>query len=102
MKKLVIYLFVLSAIYTLSSCGGQTDVVDSGTYQGTVDKVKAEESEIYVKTEQDHMLELYFTEETKLMENGKKVDFSSLQKGQEVEVEKKGKRLDPLSVKILE
>jgi len=90
----------------LVSCGGgeKTDVVDSGVYQGTVHEVEADKTEIYVKTADDQLLELYFTESTALTRNGQTVQFSELAEGQKVEVEvrKEGKRLDPVSVKILE
>ena len=78
-------------------------VVESGTYTGTVAEVKPEESEIYVNSNGKE-LELYFIEETKLTKDGEPVEFSALEKGQKVEVkvEKVGKRLDPVSVKILE
>ncbi|HET8886414.1 MAG TPA: hypothetical protein VFM70_08715 [Salinimicrobium sp.] len=86
------------------SCGESTNVVESGTYQGTIDKVEAEKTEIYVKTEDNKTLELYFTEGTELTQNGNTVDFSTLTEGQkvEVEIEKVGKRLDPIAVRILE
>lgn len=87
------------------SCGGEkTDVVESGTYQGTVHEVEADKTEIYVKTADDKLLELYFTESTTLTQGGQNVDFSQLKEGQKVEVEvtKVGQRLDPVSVKILE
>lgn len=92
-------------ICLLISCGGEkTDVVDSGVYQGTIHEVEADKTEIYVKTPDDKLLELYFTESTTLTRNGEAVDFSALAEGQkvEVEVQKEGKRLDPISVKILE
>lgn len=78
-------------------------VVDSGTYTGTLEEVKPSEDEIYVDSD-GRELELYFIEKTKLTRDGEEVPFSELEKGQkvEVEVEKVGKRLDPLSVKILE
>lgn len=93
---------ILLAMYACS--GGGTDVVDSGTYQGVVKEVEPEKTEIYVETADDKTLELYFTEQTTLTQNGQSVDFSTLQEGQkvEVEVEKVGKRLDPISVEILE
>lgn len=86
------------------SCGESTDTVESGTYQGTIEEVEASKDEIYVKTEDNKTLELYFKENTELTRNGSTVDFSELKEGQkvEVEVEKVGKRLDPLSVKIME
>ena len=92
-------------LFLLASCSGEkTDVVDSGVYQGTVHEVEADKTEIYVKTADDKLLELYFTESTTLTRNGQTVDFSELAEGQKVEVEvrKEGKRLDPVSVKIIE
>lgn len=102
------YFNLLSAAFVLAfliSCGGEkTDVVDSGVYQGTVHEVEADKTEIYVKTADDKLLELYFTETTTLTKGGETVDFSQLAEGQKVEVEvrKEGQRLDPVSVKILE
>lgn len=95
---------VAGILLVMNACnGGSTDVVDSGTYQGTVIEVEPEKTEIYVKTEDDKTLELYFTETTTLTQAGEAVDFATLEEGQkvEVEVEKVGKRLDPISVKIL-
>jgi hypothetical protein len=82
---------------------GEHAVVESGTYTGTIQEVNADESEIYVDADGKE-LELYFIEETELTQNGEAAEFSALEKGQKVEVEikKVGKRLDPLSVKILE
>lgn len=87
-----------------TSCGEKTDIVESGTYQGTIDEVEPAKTEIYVRTQDDRILELYFNENTSLTRNGETIDFSILEVGQnvEVEVEKTGKRLDPISVKILE
>lgn len=98
------FLTALALIVFLSSCGEKTDAVESGTYQGTVEEVEADKTEIYVKTADDKLLELYFTESTTLTRNGQTVDFSELKEGQQVEVEVRaeGKRLDPISVKILE
>jgi hypothetical protein len=103
MKNLIFILSVFSLLI-FSSCGGGTDVVESGTYEGTVSKVEAEKSEIYVKTTDGQTLELYFIEETVLTQNGENVEFSALAEGQkvEVEVEKVGQRLDPLSVNIVD
>lgn len=98
-------LSILSLIFLLGACGGgNTDVVESGVYQGEVDKVEADKSEIYVKTQDDKRLELYFTESTTLTRDGQTVAFNELSRGQKVEVEVKkvGQRLDPISVKILE
>jgi hypothetical protein len=78
-------------------------VVESGTYEGTIKEVNAPEQEIYVESD-GKVLELYFTEETTLTHNGEAAEFSALEKDQrvEVEIEKVGQRLDPISVTILE
>ena len=95
---------VLCMILVMAACGENTDVVESGTYRGTVKEVEASKTEIYVSTADGKTLELYFTEQTSLQRNGQTVEFSELEEGQnvEVEVEKKGKRLDPISVTILD
>lgn len=112
MKKLILALsFTVFSLLVFQACNSgsnseteNTDIVESGTYTGTADKVDDEEKEIYVKTEEGKMLELYFTESTKLTQNGQEAAFDALEKGQKVEVtlEKKGNRLEPLEVKILE
>lgn len=85
-------------------CEQKTDVVESGTYQGTLHEVEPEKNEIYVKTDDGKVLELYFTEATTLTHNGETVPFDHLKEGGkvEVQVEKTGQRLDPVAVKILE
>ncbi len=105
MKKLFLKAFSIIAVLTLIiACGEKTDVVDSGTYEGTIKKVEAEKTEIYVETTDGKTLELYFTDTTTLTKNGETVDFSTLQANQkvEVQVEKVGNRLDPISVEIQE
>jgi hypothetical protein len=101
--KIIKTLSILIFTSLLISCGHSTDVVESGTYQGTISEVEADKNEIYVKTDDGKTLELYFTEETQLMQNGEMAEFSILKENQnvEVEVEKVGKRLDPISVKVL-
>lgn len=81
-----------------------TDIVPSGTYSGTANKVDPDEKEVYVKTADGKMLELYFTDQTSLTQNGQTATFDKLKEGQnlEVTVEKKGKRLEPIAVKIME
>jgi cold shock protein len=91
--------------FLLVSCGGEkTDVVESGVYTGTIEEVEADKTEIYVKTADDKLLELYFTESTTLTKDGQTVPFTELAEGQKVEVDvkKEGNRLDPISVKILQ
>ncbi len=100
--KLIGIIAVVALFFT--ACGESTDVVESGTYMGTIKEVEPEKTEIYVSTDDDKTLELYFTDQTMLTRNGQTVEFSELEEGQkvEVEVEKVGKRLDPISVTILE
>ncbi len=105
MKNVIFSLITLCSLSFIVACGGgeKTDVVESGTYEGKVSEVKPDEEEIYVK-HNDKKLELYFTDSTKLMKNGKSVAFSKLKKDQKVKVkvEKMGKKLNPLAVTILE
>lgn len=81
-----------------------TDVVESGTYTVTAHKVDPGEKEIYVKTSDGKTLELYLKAHTTISKGGETVKFDALKEGQklEVKVEKKGKKLNPLSVKILD
>lgn len=105
MKNLkLVALLLMIMVPFLYSCEGGTDVVESGTYQGTIDEVEADKDEIYVKTDDGKVLELYFTEATTLTKNGETVAFDQLHEGGkvEVEVEKVGQRLDPIAVRILE
>lgn len=101
--KIAAILFAFAAILYVG-CGSQTDVVESGTYDGMIKKVEADKREIYVTTEDDKTLELYFTDETTLTRQGNPVEFSVLSEGQKVQVtvERVGKRLDPVSVNIME
>lgn len=101
-KTLISLSAILFSVALLSSCGHKVDVVESGTYEGTVLEVKPGEQEIYVKTKDDKTLELYFTDSTKLTQEGSPADFSALEKDAKVEVkvEKMGKKLNPLAVEI--
>ncbi|WPP50739.1 hypothetical protein [Catalinimonas niigatensis] len=112
-KSILSFSLLFFAAVVFQACSGgsnsstemeNTDIVESGTYTGTADRVDAEEQEIYVETEEGQMLELYFTEQTSLTQNGQSVSFDALQQGQqlEVEVEKKGQRLEPVAVRIIE
>lgn len=93
---------LIVATILLASCGHNVDVVESGTYDGRVVEVKPDEQEIYVETEDNKTIELYFTDSTRLMQNGESVNFSALEKDARVAVtvEKMGKKLNPLAVKI--
>ena len=104
MKTAFLKTVVFSTIFLFFACGESTDVVESGTYKGTIEEVEPSKTEIYVKTDDDKTLELYFTDNTELTRNGSTVDFSVLEEGMkvEVDVEKEGKRLNPLAVRVLE
>ena len=104
MKKRNLILFGVLIMGLVTACGESTDVVESGTYTGTIAELNADETEIYVETQDDKRLELYFTETTELTQNGQTIPFSTLEEGQRVEVtvEKTGQRLDPKSVKLLQ
>lgn len=105
MQKALIHLMVSNSTLT-GTCGGGGEshsVVESGTYKGAIKQVKPEENEIYVK-HKDKELELYFTDSTQLVQNGKSVPLNNLKADQKVsvKVEKVGKRLNPLKVEIME
>ncbi|NJW51516.1 hypothetical protein [Salinimicrobium oceani] len=104
MKAKIVNTLLFSTILLFFACGEGTDVVESGTYEGTIKEVEPSKTEIYVETDDDKTLELYFNDSTELTRNGTTVDFSELQEGMrvEVEVEKQGKRLNPLAVRLLE
>lgn len=80
-----------------------TELVPSGTYTGEAIVVDAQQKEIYVKLNDTTTIELYFSNDTQIMRDGQKVNFEALQEGQtlEVEVEKSGESLKPLSVRIV-
>ena len=101
-KRVLSFISIFAIIIMMASCGHSVDVVESGTYDGTVSEAKPDEQEIYVDLDNGKTIELYFTETTTLTQNGQEVDFSELGKGVdvEVEVEKKGKKLEPIAVKI--
>lgn len=106
MKSLITKLgsFALLLVF-MAACGGEsTDTMESGIYEGTIQEVNVEESEIYVNISDEQTLELYFIDETELVKDTTAVPFDSLKSGQKVrvEVEKVGQRLDPLRVEILE
>lgn len=104
MRLLSLRIFVAAFLLIgLSACGQETTVVDSGTYEGIIAEVNPGEEEIYVEVENTGTLELYFTEETRLTQDGSEVSFSELDAGDRVrvEVERVGQRLDPISVEIL-
>jgi hypothetical protein len=106
MRSLIVKLgsFALLLVFMVACGGESTETVESGTYEGTIQEVNAEESEIYVNISDEQTLELYFIEETELVKDTTAVPFDSLAAGQKVrvEVEKVGQRFDPLRVEILE
>lgn len=106
MKRVLIgCMITLSGLVALQSCGEneKTDIVESGTYQGVAEKVEADEKEIYVRTPDNKLLELYLTDSTALTKGGVTVPFDSVKKDGKVEVtvEKKGNKLAPIAVTLL-
>ena len=104
LKSMLFSMSFVLAIVFLAGCGSQTDIVDSGTYAGTIKKVEADKQEIYVTLEDEKVIELYFNDETVLTQNDQPAEFSALTAGQKVSVTVKrtGNRLDPTAVNILE
>lgn len=115
MKKPLILTLALNALLALVCVSSaqdndsskeirNTSVVESGTYRVAAKRVDPEEKEIYVVTQDGKVLELYFSDATKLTRKGKKVAFTALKNGQklEVRVEKAGSKLKPLAVDILD
>ena len=104
MKSKFFSTVLVASIFLFFACGENTDVVESGVYEGTIKEVEPSKTEIYVETDDNKTLELYFTDETELTRDGSPVDFSVLEEGMrvEVDVKKEGKRLDPIAVKVLE
>ncbi|NBB72927.1 MAG: hypothetical protein GVY35_04525 [Bacteroidetes bacterium] len=97
-------LMLLLAGFLFAACGGETAVVESGTYEGTITEVNADEREIYVAVPETGTLELYFTDTTQVMRDTTMLSFGALENNQQVsvEVERVGQRLDPIRVRILE
>jgi len=90
-------------LLSLTACGEGIDVVDAGTYSGTVDEAVAGEQEIYVTLDDGSRLELYFTEDTELLQEGEPAQFSVLAEGSTVRVtvEREGNRNVPTRVEII-
>lgn len=112
MKKLlslIITLFVAASFNAYAEDDSSkeiknTQVLEAGTYTVTAHRVDPEEKEIYVQTDDQKIVELYFKDDTKLTQEGKEVPFTTLKKGQklEIKVEKDGKHNKPVDVKIME
>lgn len=106
MKKAILLSAFAGMTLFFASCdeNKKTDVVESGTYKGVAEEVDAGEKEIYVRTADKKLLELYFTDATALTKDGAPTEFSALKEGGQVEVtvEKKGNKLEPISVIVLE
>lgn len=71
---------------TLTSSGSKTTVVESGSLTRTIEGVNADDTEIYVTLDSGETIELYFTDETTLSQNGEEVPFSTIEVGNSVEV----------------
>lgn len=103
MRILSLLIGTILAFGLLVGCGGEdTTVVESGTYEGTITEVNADEREIYVSVPETGTLELYFTDSTRVLRDTTVLTFDALQTNQQVavEVNKVGQRLDPVTVAI--
>ena len=100
----IIFSAFLFLSFAVLGCGGEVTAVDSGTYKGNIKEVKPSEKEIYVQIGEGQKLELYFTPETTLTQNGETVPFEKLEAGQQVsvEVKREGNRMEPIAVEILQ
>lgn len=99
--KWVLLLLVAAAIGV--GCSDSDSDLPSGTYEGTIKKVNADEKEIYVEVEhegQKKEAELYFTDDTELGGAAAAAGFEMLKEGMKVEitVERKDDRLVPIKV----
>jgi len=102
MRKLIY--MVVCTLLIWAGCGHQEVVVDSGTYEGSILKVNTSETEIYVALDKERVLELYFTEATKVSRGETKASFNELAKGQSVrvQIERHEREMIPLHVTILD
>lgn len=91
---------LLALAVSLTACGH--DTVPSGSYTGEIVEVNPGEKEIYVELSDGKVLELYFTETTKLTAGDDLAEFDALKVGQTVtvQVENADGELNPLAVKI--
>jgi hypothetical protein len=102
MRKWISLLACTVLVFT--GCGRQEVLVDSGTYEGTILKVKPDATEIYVALDEKRVLELYFSEDTTVSRADAEATFDALQKGLKVSVEitRTGDEMVPVSVQILD
>lgn len=100
--RIAMFASMLLALAITVGCGKGSDV-PSGTYEGTIAKVNADEKEIYVETSDQGTLELYFKDDTKLTQGPIEVDFGKLAEGAKVSVtvENVEGELVPKAVKII-
>jgi hypothetical protein len=93
---------VVFAVLTLVSAGA---FATASVVEGEIVKIVPAETEIYVKSKEDgKKYEYYFNKATQVFEGEKASTFANLKTGQKVRVtaQKKGKRLDPEKVEILQ
>lgn len=103
MRTWALCLLVVGLAVSAVGCNDK-EKLPSGSYPGTITEVNPGEREIYVETEDGHVLELYFTQETRLVKGDMPADFSALKEDARVRVAvelKDGKHV-PTKVEILE
>jgi hypothetical protein len=94
---------ILLVVALLTGCNGEDSDLPSGTYEGEIKKVNADEKEIYVEVQhngQAKVAELYFQEETELVGPLGDAAFDLLKEGMTVEitVQRDGDKLIPKKV----
>jgi len=103
MKYAISALFAL-LLFVVASCVDKPVLVGSGTYKGIIHEVNAGKKRILMEELGGYLIELYFTDTTMLSEKDETLPFDALTEGRkvEVEIERNGDRITPLSVKIVD
>jgi hypothetical protein len=97
----IISVFLL-AVVGLVLAGCSDSGVKSGTYDGTIKEINVGETEIYVETPDGTVLELYFTETTRVVNaDGSEATFADLSVDQKVSVEVENVDGDLKPVKVV-
>ena len=97
----IINVFLLATV-GLILVGCNDSGVKSGTYEGTIKEINVGETEIYVETPDGTVLELYFTETTRVVNaDGTPATFADLNVDQKVSVEVENVEGDLKPVKVI-
>lgn len=103
-------LFIMAIVFQACNGGntsntemGGSDIVVADTLSGIANRIDPESQAISIETDDGQTLDLNFTEQTIVTQNGQVVSFDALEEGQQlrVEVEKTGESMEPVAVSIL-